>query len=101
MSAFIYKIVCDKSDKIYIGSTVSPIKSRLSQHKLKHKKYNNYTKGKRCSWSTCFELFELGECKIELIETCEKDKRYEREKHHIKQNKDKIINYIYNNENET
>jgi hypothetical protein len=96
--AFIYKITCNNSDKIYIGSTVSDINSRFSQHKAKFKKYNNYTRGKRCSWSTVFCLLELGECKIELLETCDYKLRYEREKEFIKQNKDKAINVIYNNQ---
>ena len=94
-TAFIYKIICDNSDKIYIGSTVSNINSRFSQHKAKHKKYNNYTRGKRCSWSTVFCLFELGNCKVELIEECDYKLRYEREKFYINQNKDKTINYLY------
>lgn len=93
--AFIYKVICDNSDKIYIGSTVSNINSRFSQHKAKHKKYNNYTRGKRCSWSTVFCLFELGNCKVELIEECDYKLRYEREKFYINQNKDKTINYLY------
>jgi len=98
--AYIYKITCENSDKIYIGSTVSDINARFSQHKAKHKKYNNYTKGKRCSWSTVFVLFELGNCKVELIEECDYKLRYEREKHYINQNKDKTINYLYS-KNET
>jgi hypothetical protein len=96
--AYIYKITCDNSDKIYIGSTTSNINSRFSQHKAKYKKYNNYTRGKRCSWSTVFCLFELGNCKVELIEECDYKLRYEREKHYINLNKEKTINYLYNNE---
>ena len=35
----IYKILNNKTDKIYIGSTTSALSQRLAQHKVKHKKY--------------------------------------------------------------
>lgn len=53
----IYKIICDKSDLIYIGSTCQTLANRLSQHK---------TKDIACCSSK--QLFELGDCKIILIE---------------------------------
>ena len=51
----VYKISTDKSDKVYIGSTTTPINRRFSSHKSRP----------CCS---CKELLELGECKIEALE---------------------------------
>ena len=79
----IYKLICDKTDKIYIGSTVCKLNYRLSGHKsldCKSKK-----------------LFELGEVKIELIENypCNSKKELEtRERYFIKKYKDIVVNKL-------
>ena len=81
----IYKLTCDKSDKIYIGSTVQSLNERLSKHK------NNKNK-KNC---TSKQLFELGEVKIELIENypCDTKKELEtKERHYIQKYKDIVVN---------
>lgn len=80
----IYKIICDESDLIYIGSTCQTLANRLSQHKNK----SNF---KCCSK----ELFKLGNCSIVLIEKfpCkDKDELHAREQYYIDQFKDKCIN---------
>jgi len=51
----VYKISTPKTDKVYIGSTTTPINRRFSSHKSRP----------CCS---CKELLELGECKIEALE---------------------------------
>ncbi len=81
----IYKLICDKTDKIYIGSTVRNLNIRLSGHKNKT--------------SLCFskQLFELGEVKIELIENYPCNSRKElntRERYFIEKYKDIVVNKV-------
>tara|TARA_R110002072_G_scaffold257336_1_gene416082 strand:- start:69 stop:500 length:432 start_codon:yes stop_codon:yes gene_type:complete len=67
----IYKVYSkNEPNKIYIGSTISKLKDRLTCHK----------KNKR---TTCREIISLGECQIEELEKCEQEKRYERERYYI------------------
>jgi len=78
----IYKLICDKTDKIYIGSTVQSLKQRLGLHKSK----------KTC---TSKQLLELGEVKIELIEnySCNTKKELEtKERYYIEKYKDIVVN---------
>jgi hypothetical protein len=80
----IYKLICDNSDLIYIGSTTQPLYKRLNQHK----------KRKDCS---CKKLFELGNVKIILIEDfkCKnKENLMKREQYYIDKYKNNIINTI-------
>ena len=78
----IYKLTCDKSDKIYIGSTVLTLNERLSKHK-----------GKKSCLSR--QLLELGEVKIELIQNypCNNKKELEtKERHYIEKYKNIVVN---------
>lgn len=78
----IYKLTCDKTDKIYIGSTVCTLKQRLANHKYK----------KKCMSK---QLLELGEVKIELIKNypCNTKKELEtKERYYIEKYKDIIVN---------
>ncbi len=80
----IYKLICDNSDFIYIGSTTQKLYKRLDQHK----RYGCSSK----------KLFELGNVKIILIEDfkCEnKEQLIKREQYYI----DKYKNNIINNKN--
>ena len=63
----IYKMTCE-TGKTYYGSTGRELKVRLLEHQ-RHKK------------NTCKDFINP---KIELLETCEKEKRNERERHYIK-----------------
>jgi len=77
----IYKLTCDKTDKIYIGSTVCKLNYRLVSHKSLDCKSK--------------ELFELGEVKIELIENypCNTKKELEtKERYYIQKYKDIVVN---------
>lgn len=60
----IYKIICMKTGKIYVGSTCSKLSKRLSKHKEKYREYlkENY------HYVTVFDILENGDFKIELIE---------------------------------
>ena len=60
---FIYKIICNKSGKIYVGSTTKSIERRLRQHKCSYKSFLNGKHGKTSS----FEIIEGGDCKIEML----------------------------------
>ena len=78
----IYKITSEHTDDIYIGSTIQSLHTRLNEHK------NNKIKS-----IVSHKLFELGECKIELIEEYPCDNRQQlakREGEHILNNKNCI-----------
>tara|TARA_R110000868_G_scaffold217925_1_gene468070 strand:- start:3566 stop:4189 length:624 start_codon:yes stop_codon:yes gene_type:complete len=88
----IYKIVSNHTDKIYIGSTC---KERLCQRLAKHKaNYTEWLKYKK-NYTSSFELFELGDVEIILIENfnCKtKDELFKKEKEYIEKYKDIIVN---------
>ena len=54
----IYRIVSDKTDQVYIGSTVKTLERRFSGHK------SDFKRGEYC---TSAELLKLGDARIELI----------------------------------
>tara|TARA_R110001592_G_scaffold340298_1_gene628392 strand:+ start:40 stop:783 length:744 start_codon:yes stop_codon:yes gene_type:complete len=62
----IYKIVCDTTGLIYIGSTVETLCRRLSGHRSDYKRY---LKGKY-SFLTSFDILKNDNYKIILIENC-------------------------------
>jgi len=89
----IYKIVSDLTDKIYIGSTCQSLCKRLAKHKGDYRASLNGGN----KYMTSFELFKLGETRIELIEDfqCErKEQLNAREGYHIKLNNDICVNRI-------
>ena len=59
----IYKIVCNETGKIYIGSTIQSLDNRLNQHKRGHKLY---LQGK-CNYTSSYEIIENNNYDIELI----------------------------------
>lgn len=71
--AIIYSITSEKGPKIYIGST----KTTLAQRKAGHKK------GKRCSSLILFNEYGWENCIFTILEVCEDEIRYVREKHYI------------------
>ncbi len=81
----IYKIVSNQTDKVYYGSTCSPLFKRLYQHKVNYKSYQN---GKYCN-TTSFEIVKYDDCEIILVEKfpCEsKEELYARERYYIENN---------------
>ena len=50
----IYKIVCNVTDKFYVGSTTKPLEIRLSEHETK---YDSYLKDKY-HYITSFETIQ-------------------------------------------
>ena len=61
----VYKIKSLHTDKVYIGSTIQSLKNRLCGHLVKYKRYQN---GKSKNKMSSFQLFDLGDYDIELIE---------------------------------
>ena len=88
----IYKIVSPHTDKIYIGSTTQP---RLCQRLALHKgEFKNWQLGK-VNRVTSFDLIELGDVEIILLESypCNsKDELESRERYWYDLNKELIIN---------
>lgn len=82
----IYKIVCNKTGKCYIGSTCEPTLSRrLAQHRTD---YNAFIKGNKKGISS-FKILENNDYSIILIEDypCErKDQLLQRERFYIENN---------------
>ena len=64
MSARIYKIVCNKTGMVYVGSTIQTLKYRLTKHKCNYKCYLN---GKG-HYTTSFKILENNDYYIDLIE---------------------------------
>lgn len=87
----IYKLISDHTDKIYIGSTVQPL------HKRKHGHIKSYQlfKNKQIQYVSSYELIDLGEIDIILIENIKCENREElhaKERHYIELNKELCIN---------
>lgn len=61
----IYKIICNTTNCIYVGSTVSKLNIRLSRHKSD---YNRLKNGLTLSYYTSFEILKNNNYEIELIE---------------------------------
>jgi len=79
----IYKIICNVTNKCYVGSTCEPtVAHRLTKHKANYKKYlnNNY------NYVTSFDILQNNNYEIVLIENypCNsKDELHARERHWI------------------
>jgi len=80
----IYKIVCNVSGLVYIGSTTQPLCKRLGVHKSKYKLWkSDKIRTGRCS---SFEIIEYDSYDIVLIENypCfSKEEFHRRERHYI------------------
>ena len=87
----IYKIVCNDTKKIYIGSTIKTLSERLSEHKSDKTRYEQCKPNSSCVSS--YQL--LDNCYIELIEkyNCTTDEELKaREQYHIENNE--CVNYV-------
>jgi hypothetical protein len=65
--AKIYRIVSEKTDRLYVGSTTRPLLQRYREHRNLHKRY---VKGKTRAHHTCTSssIFKYNDARIELIE---------------------------------
>ncbi len=81
----IYKLTSLSTDVVYIGSTILSINDRFIRHKASLRRFQN-NNGDYCS---AFELMQLPDVKIELIENVDfndRDFLRERENYHILRN---------------
>jgi hypothetical protein len=65
ITGLIYKISCDTTQNIYIGSTFKTIQKRLSQHESAYRLFIKT----QCKYLSSFEVLKNGNYKIECIET--------------------------------
>lgn len=87
----IYRLWSEHTNKFYIGSTCSPLAKRLWEHR---NDYNLFIKEKQ-HYMTSYELFKLGDVKIELLEDfpCNNKKELNRrEGQLIRLHKDNLVN---------
>jgi hypothetical protein len=78
----VYKIVCNVTGMIYVGSTTQSLSMRMTGHRAT---YKHFKQGK-CNNMTSFQIIEQGNCDIILIENvvCEsKEELHRRERHFI------------------
>ena len=90
----IYKIVSDKSDKIYIGSTIEPT---LARRMALHKGNWNAWKNGKGTYTSSYELLELEDAQIILIELypCKsRDELLSRERYYTDLYKNTTVNKI-------
>ena len=76
-------LITDCDNKKYVGKTTQTLRERLSKHK-----YDKKNTIRKCS----SRLLNLDDCKIELLEECNKEDSQERERYWI--NKIDSVNYL-------
>jgi len=89
----IYRIYCFSTDREYIGSTCLTLNKRLKKHL---KNYRRWKRGNKKGYMTSFEIFELENYDVELIENFPCDNRkqlWEREAYYINHS-DNCVNEI-------
>lgn len=72
----VYKLVCNVTGLVYVGSTVSPLYKRKCQHRRDYKRY----KDGKYNYITSFKIVEGGNCDIVLLEdvSCESKEQLHR-----------------------
>ena len=68
----IYKITSPNTDKIYIGSTISPLRNRFYIHV---RDYNKWFANNSSTYCSSYKIIKEGDAKIELIEEFPCDSR--------------------------
>lgn len=87
----VYKLVSDKSDIIYIGSTIFDIEDRLRKHMLDYEFY------KKRSYHYCssYEVLKNGDCRVILLEDkINKKELLEKESIYLNENQNKCVNVM-------
>ena len=82
-NAKIYKIVCNKTGLVYIGSTCKKLCQRLSAHRTSYKRFLN---GKSTKKILSFKVLENNDYDIVLIELCPcntKEELHKKERNYI------------------
>ena len=73
----IYKIVDVGYNKQYIGSTTESLSQRMARHRAVYKCYNDGVRKDRNSSFDLFDEYSPEKCKIELVEFCKCETKYE------------------------
>ena len=87
-----YKIVCNETKRIYVGSTVLSIEARLNQHERNYRKHQN----ERYHFTTSYIVLERKNYVVQLIDTVvcvDKKQRDTIETLHIL-NEENVVNRI-------
>ena len=91
----VYKIVCNTTNKQYIGSTIYPLKFRLQRHE---KAFSGHLRDpNKVKYCASFDVLKENNYEIELLELNEYDTRYElleHEKHYIQTLENVMNRYI-------
>lgn len=95
MKGIIYSLKSSNCDKFYLGSTISTIQTRFSQHKTQYKKYK--LNPQKIHYCTSFKLFDIdfNSVEYEILYETEINNRYEIlliEQQFYEDNKDFILN---------
>lgn len=83
--AKIYKLRDLSTEKIYIGSTILPLKHRLALHKSSFKRYNQGVG----TYASFYDIIENNNYVIEVVEyypTTDRNELLKRERYHIENN---------------
>lgn len=86
--ATVYRITSTAGDKVYIGSTITSLAKRWSNHKVDH------LRGHPCTSQMLFDEYGVDTCSIEEIEKVDLDKRYERERFWIENTENCVNRFI-------
>lgn len=78
-TASIYLLHSDKGDKVYVGSTTTPLKQRFNAHTSRFRKDGTTTS------RALFEEYGIDNVVISLLETVPLNERFIQEKHYISQ----------------
>ena len=84
-TGYIYKIVCNNTNKVYYGSTTQKVSQRIGDHR---KQFNKYQMGLR-NYTSCYEILEVGNYQYFTVEKLEFEDKFElrnREKEYILNN---------------
>ena len=80
MTAKIYKLSSLVNNKVYIGSTCNPLNVRMAQHILSHWAFKS---GNNSKCISSYDIIDMEEYKIQLIEECDIQNRLIREQYYI------------------
>jgi hypothetical protein len=86
MTCKIYKLICNKSNLVYIGSTKQKLDYRLKDH---IRCYNKWLENNDNPYYTSFEIIKSNDYKIELVEEIDSDDKEElhkKERYYIENN---------------
>ena len=86
----IYKLYVEGRDEVYVGSTKGSLAKRLWTHKNDLER----SKTEKRSLSTACSLFALGDVKIQLLESCTVENRYQRERYWVENTQHVVNRYI-------